>query len=167
MLDLVRTGLHRVITSETGDRFLPVRLPKDLARRFNAMLGEPLCSKTELERRKSGAARLEELKKKGTKESKPLERATAPVMIYFEKDRNERMLGRMKELLDAKSIAYTILDVTGDVGTKDFVLREAKCKEDELPVVFVGGNAVGGYNELVDFDVSGRLKKALYPDSRS
>jgi glutaredoxin len=163
MLDLVRTGLHRVITSETGDRFLPVRLPKDLARRFNAMLGEPLCSKTELERRKSGAARLEELKKQGNRKStQGVERPTAPVMIYFEKDRNERFLHRMKELLDSKSITYTLLDVTADVGTKDFVLREAKCKEDELPVVFVGGNAVGGYNELVDFDVSGRLTKALH-----
>src|SRR5688500_9307113 len=99
MLDLVRTGLHRVITTETGDRFLPVRLPKDIARRFNAMLGEPLCSKAELERRKSGAARLEALKKNGAKKSAPLQREMAPVMIYVEKDRNERMLGRIKELL--------------------------------------------------------------------
>ncbi len=162
MLDLVRTGLHRVITTKTGDSFFPVRLPKDLARRVNTMIGEPLCSKEELERRRNGAARLEELKKSGQK-SVALEREAAPVMIYFERDRNERFLGRIKELFDSKSIKYTLLDVTGDIGTKDFVLREAKCKEDELPVVFVGGTVVGGYNELVDFDVSGRLKKALYP----
>ena len=65
MLDIVRTGLHKVITHPAGDRFFPVRVPKDLARRVNAMLGEPLCSKTELERRRSGRARLEELKKSG------------------------------------------------------------------------------------------------------
>ena len=82
-------------------------------------------------------------------------------MIYVEKDRNARMFGRIKEMLDAKSITYTILDVTDDAATKSFVLREAKCKEDDLPVVFIGGTAVGGYNELVDFEVSGRLKKAL------
>jgi len=162
MLDLVRTGLHRVITSPVGDTFLPLRLPKDLARRVNAMVGEPLCSRSELERRRKGAARLEELKKSGAKSSSKPKREAAPVMIYFEKDRSERLRARMREMLDAKGITYTELDVTGDVGTKDFVLREAKCKEDELPVVFIGGNAVGGYNELVDFDVSGRLQKALY-----
>src|SRR5215213_5276206 len=121
MLDLVRTGLHSVITSPAGDRFLPVRLPKDIARRFNAILGEPLCSKSELDRRRSGAARLEELKKTGAKSTKA-KPVTAPVMIYIEKDRNERMLTRMKEMLDAKSITYTVLDVTGDIATKDFVL---------------------------------------------
>lgn len=165
MLDLVRTGLHRVITTEAGDRFLPVRLPKDIARRMNVMFGEPLCSKAELERRRNGAARLEELKKTSAKTTTPStgSREAAPVMIYFENGRNERFLGRIKELFDSKSVKYTLLDVTGDVGTKDFVLREAKCKEDDLPVVFVGGTVVGGYNELVDFDVSGRLKKALFP----
>jgi glutaredoxin len=161
MLDLMRTGFHRVITSPMGDSLFPIRIPKDLARRVNMAIGEPLCSKVELERRRNGAARLEHLKKNGAKQTK-MEREAAPVMIYFETDRNHRLLGRMKELLDSKSIKYTELDVTGDIGTKDFVLREAKCKEDELPVVFVGGIAVGGYNELVDFDVSGRLKKALH-----
>ena len=63
MLDIVRTSLHRAIHTPLGDRFLPVRLPKDIARRVNAMLGEPLCSKDELARRRAGRARLEELKR--------------------------------------------------------------------------------------------------------
>lgn len=33
MIDIVRTSLHRAITSPVGDEFLPGRLPKDLARR--------------------------------------------------------------------------------------------------------------------------------------
>ena len=77
-------------------------------------------------------------------------------------DRNTRLLGRIQEMLDSKTIKYTLLDVSGDASTKEFVMREAKCKEDDLPVVFVGGVAVGGYNELVDFDVSGRLDTAVY-----
>lgn len=166
MFDIVRTSLHRAITTPVGDRFLPVRLPKDLARRMNAMLGEPLCSKGELVRRRAGRARLEELKKAGGKSvssatTAAAPRVQAPVMIYFEKDRNARMLGRIQEALDAKSIRYTLLDVAGDAVTKDFVLREAMCKDDDLPVVFIASTPVGGYNALVDWDVSGRLAKAL------
>jgi glutaredoxin len=161
MLDLVRFSLHRVITTPIGDSLLPVRFPKDIARRVNVAFGEPLCSKAELERRRAARVRLAELRRGGAK-NKPAPREAAPVMIYFEKDRNARMLGRIQEALDAKSIRYTLLDVAGDEATKDFVLREAKCKEDELPVVFVGGTPVGGYNELVDFDVSGKLAKAVF-----
>jgi hypothetical protein len=165
MLDLVRTSLHRALTTSTGDRFLPVRVPKDLARRVNMLFGEPLCSAEELERRRAGRARLEELKRTGGKSPAATASAApavqAPVMVYFEKDRNARMLGRIQEMLDTKQIKYTLLDVAGDATTKDFVLREAKCKDDDLPVVFVASAAVGGYNELVDWDVSGRLAKAL------
>ena len=166
MLDLVRTSIHRAITTPLGDRFLPVRVPKDLARRVNAMFGDPICSQQELERRRAGRAKLEELKNNGGKPA-PGQEATvakeqAPVMIYFEKDRNARLLGRMKELLDAKGVKYTLLDIAGDATTRDFVMREAKVKDDDLPVVFVATTPVGGYNELVDWDVSGKLAKALY-----
>lgn len=162
MLDLVRTSIHRAITTPAGDRLFPVRVPKDLARRLNALLGDPICSKEELDRRRAGRAKLEELKKTGGKSAPAAAPAVqAPVMIYFEKDRNARMLGRIKEMLDAKQIKYTLLDIGDDATTKDFVLREAKCKDDDLPVVFVASTPVGGYNELVDWDVSGRLAKAL------
>ncbi|HVH45996.1 MAG TPA: hypothetical protein VM925_26790 [Labilithrix sp.] len=165
MLDIVRTSLHRAITTPTGDQFLPVRVPKDLARRFNVLLGAPLCSAAELERRRAGRAKLEELKKSGktagASSASAAAAVQAPVMVYFEKDRNTRMLGRIQETLDAKGIKYTLLDVAGDTVTRDFVLREAKCKDDDLPIVFVASAPVGGYNALVDWDVSGRLAKAL------
>ena len=167
MLDRVRTQLHRALTTPAGDRFFPVRFPKDMARRVNVLLGEPLCSEAELERRRGGKARLAELaRERAAKGGAPVRdpsapKAQAPVMVYFEKDRNARMLGRIQEMLEAKGVRYRLLDVAGDQVTRDFVLREARCKEDELPVVFVAGSPVGGYNELVDWDVSGRLAKAL------
>ncbi len=164
MIDLVRTSLHRAITTRTGDRFLPVRFPKGVARRVNTIFGEPLCSKQELERRRAGRAKLEELKKNGGRSKSPASApaaAQAPVLVYFEKDRNARTLGRVKEMLDAKAIKYTLLDIATDETTRDFVLREAKVKADDLPIVFVAERPVGGYNELVDWDVSGRLTKAL------
>jgi glutaredoxin len=163
MLDLVRTSLHRVITTKRGDALLPVRLPKDLARRVNVVLGEPLCSEAELERRRSARAKLDALRSGRAKPAEVAkERAAAPVMVYFEKERNARLLGRIEEVLQAKRIAYTLLDVTGDESTKDFVMREAKCKEDELPIVFIAGAPVGGFEQLVAFDVAGKLEKAVF-----
>jgi endonuclease V-like protein UPF0215 family len=64
-------------------------------------------------------------------------------------------------VLDAKGVKYTLLDVAGDATTRDFVKREAQVKDDDLPVVFVASTVIGGYNELVDADVSGKLAKAL------
>ena len=83
-------------------------------------------------------------------------------MVYFEKDRNQRLIERVRELLTAKGIAFQALDVSGDAATIAFVMREAKCEDDDLPIVFVAGTPVGGYNELVDWDVSGRLKTAVF-----
>ena len=161
MLDLVRSGLHRVITTKAGDSFTPVRVPKDLARRMNTLFGEPICSKAEIERRRAGRAKLEELKNAPKTASKKESAGAAPVVVYFEKDRNHRLLGRIEELLGAKSIAFSKLDVAGDEVAKDYVMRTAKCKEDELPIVFVAGTPVGGYNELVEWDVAGKLAKAV------
>ena len=162
MFDIVRTSLHRVITTPVGDSFLPVRLPKDLARRVNVVLGQPICSAKELERRRTATQRLEKLRAdaKAGKVDAPVTREPAPVIVYFEKDRNVRLFGRIKEALEAKSITYTALEV--DAATKAFVMREAKCKEDDLPIVFVATTPVGGYNDLVEWDVSGKLATAIY-----
>jgi hypothetical protein len=162
MLDRVRTSLHRALTTPVGDKFLPVRLPKDLARRVNMVLGEPLCSASELERRRDGAERLVKLRAEAQAGIKaaPVAREPAPVIVYFEKDRNVRLFGRIKEALEARNIAFTALEV--DTATKAFVMREAKCKEDELPIVFVATTPIGGYNELVEWDVSGKLATAVY-----
>lgn len=169
MLDFVRISLHRAITSTSGDALLPIPLPRDVARRVNALLGEPLCSEGELARRRTAAARLEQLKKAAPGASglpKSSERPlAAPVVVYFEGDRNARLLGRIQETLDARNMPFSLMDVAGDQATMAFVLREARCKEDDLPVVFVAGTAVGGWNELVDWDVSGKLAKAVYPST--
>ena len=89
-------------------------------------------------------------------------REPAPVVVYFERDRNQRSIDRVRELLDSKGIAFQALDVSGDAATIAFVVREAQCEDDDLPIVFVAGTAVGGYNELVDWDVSGKLKTAVF-----
>ena len=95
--------------------------------------------------------------------SKPApRREPAPVVVYFEKDRNQRLIDRVRELLESKQIPFRTLDVSGDAATLAFIVREAKCEDDDLPIVFVGGTPVGGFNELVDWDVSGKLKTAVF-----
>ena len=82
--------------------------------------------------------------------------------IYFEKDRNARELTRIEELLQAKGYAFQKRDVAGDEATLDFVMRTAKCKADELPVVFVSTDPVGNYQALVAADVSGTLAAKVH-----
>jgi hypothetical protein len=164
LVDALRDSLYRAITTPRGDSLLPIRIQKDLARRLNMTLGSPLCSREEAAKRREAARRLEQLRRGGAsatpKAAAP--REAAPVMVYFEKDRNVRELGRVEELLGAKAIPFTRLDVRGDEATLDFVMREAKCKEDELPVVFVAGTAIGGYTALVAADVSGDLERRVF-----
>jgi len=171
MLDQVRHALYRAITSPTGDSLLPVRVQKDLARRLNLALGSPLAPREELAKRRAARERLKSLRRanghgatrtNGVTHSTEKKAEAAPVMVYFEKDRNARELGRIEEALAAKSLACKLLDVTGDEAALDFVLREAHCEKDELPIVFVGGSAIGGFRKLVEADVSGELAKALY-----
>jgi hypothetical protein len=91
-------------------------------------------------------------------------REPAPVVVYFEKDRNQRLIERVRELLTAKQIPFQALDVTGDTATIAFIMREAACEDDDLPIAFVAGTPIGGYNELVDWDVSGKLRTAVFGD---
>jgi glutaredoxin len=160
ILDLVRTTLHTAITTPKGDSFTAVRVPKDFARRLNITFGSPICSAAELEKRKNARVRLAKLRTSPVKAA--VVREAAPVMVYFEKDRNARELGRVEDLLKAKGIEYQRLDVAGDEATMAFVTRAAGCKEDDLPVVFVAGSSIGTYPRLVEADVSGELASAIY-----
>ena len=166
MFDRVRTGLHRLITTPLGDGLSVVRFPKDIARRVNMTLGDPLCSAAELERRRAGQEKLASLRSGTLKEeaAAPV-RIAAPITIYFEKDRNARLLGRIRDTLAAKNLSFTELDVSADEVAKAYAMREAHCKEDDLPIVFVATTPVGGYNDLVEWDVSGKLETAVYGKS--
>jgi glutaredoxin len=162
MLDIVRTKLHEAIETPRGDTFAAVRLPKLFARRLNRFFGDPICSAAELEKRRTAQAKLTSL---GGVAGAAIVREAAPVIVYFEKDRNQRLIERVEELLKARGIVYRSLDVTGDEATLAFIMREAKCEEDDLPIVYVAGTPVGGHNDLVEWDVGGKLKAAIWGDS--
>ena len=162
MLDAFRITLHRVLVTPRGDSVPPVRFTKDLARRLNLTLGQPICSADDLQARRRAQEKLDELRLVPRSVRAQADKApalTAPVKVYFEGDRNVRELTRIRELLDSRAIVYELLDVAGDEPTIVFVTREAKCEKDELPVVFLGASAIGGYNELANADLSGALTR--------
>ncbi len=162
MLDRVKDALYRVMTTPQGDSLAPVRIPKDLARRLNAALGRPLAPLAELEKRERARARLAELRAAGT--TGPARQAEqAPIVVYFEKDRNVRSVTRIEELLGAKGYTWKRLDVAGDEATIDFVMREAGCEQDDLPIVFVASKVIGPLEALVRADVSGELARLARP----
>jgi hypothetical protein len=166
MLDRVRDALYRAMTGPEGDALAPVRIPKDLARRLNATLGRPLAPLDELARRASARARLAELRSQPVTKGTPTAAASArkeaaPVLVYFEKDVNVRELVRIEELLGAKGHAWKRCDVAGDEATLDFVMREAGCERDDLPIVFVASQPIGNFEALVRSDVSGDLARAI------
>jgi glutaredoxin len=162
MLDALRTSLHRALVTRQGDGVTPLRVAKDLARRLNVTLGEPLCSEEDLRTRRAAEEKLQVLAKTRAEGGAPREKIAlpaAPVKVYAEKDRNQRELTRIRELLDAKGIVYEVLDVTGDEATIEFVTRTARCEQDELPVVFLGAMVLGGYEGLANADLSRALKR--------
>jgi hypothetical protein len=161
ILARVRGALFRAITTPAGDSLAPVRVSKDIARRVNATLGSPLAAADDLARREAARERLAALRAGAVANAK-VQAAAAPVLVYFEKDRNTRELGRVEELLAARGYAWKRLDVAGDEATMDFVLLKAKCERDDLPVVFVADQAIGTYPALVDADVSGDLARAIH-----
>jgi hypothetical protein len=167
MLERVRDALYRAMTGPAGDALTPVRIPKDLARRLNTTLGRPLAPLDELAKRARGRTRLAELRAghaaaaADATTAPSVKRVAAPILVYFEKDVNVRELLRIEELLGAKGHAWTRLDVAGDEATLDFVMREAGCERDDLPVVFVASQVIGNLDALVRADVSGDLARAI------
>jgi hypothetical protein len=163
MLDTLRTTFHRALVTRRGDSVPPVRIAKDLARRVNVTLGEPICSPDALRARRAAEEKLRALSKsRAERGSGPREKTAvlaAPVKVYVEADRNVRELTRIRELLDGKAIVYDVLDVAGDEATLEFVTRAAKCERDDLPIVFVGAAAIGGYEALANADLSGALTR--------
>jgi hypothetical protein len=167
MLDRVRDVLYRAIATTTGDSVAPIRVPKDLARRLNATLGRPLAPLDELAKRSRGRERLAGLRRAHTTRADTaagqatLAKEAAPILVYFEKDRNVRELTRVEELLGAKGYTWKRLDVAGDEAALNLVMREANCERDDLPIVYVASQLIGPFDSLLRADVSGELAKAI------
>jgi glutaredoxin 3 len=65
-----------------------------------------------------------------------------------------------KRLLGARHIAYDEIDVTRDDASRAWLVEKTGRKT--VPQIFVGARAIGGYQELVALDRSGRLAAMLH-----
>jgi len=71
---------------------------------------------------------------------------------------------RAKALLDDKGWAYEDLDIAGEVGHKEELLRRLP-RVRSLPQIFVAGRHIGGYEDLCLLDESGKLDALLAPSA--
>jgi glutaredoxin 3 len=61
-----------------------------------------------------------------------------------------------KRLLGARGVAYEEIDVTGDDARRAWLVETTGKRT--VPQIFIGSEAIGGYDELTALDRSGRLK---------
>jgi glutaredoxin 3 len=64
-----------------------------------------------------------------------------------------------KRLLAKRGIAYEEVDVTGDDDKRAWLL--ATTGRRTVPQIFIGGTAIGGYDDLAALDGSGQLAGML------
>jgi glutaredoxin 3 len=66
-----------------------------------------------------------------------------------------------KRLLAARGIAYKEEDVSGDDAKRSWLVQATGRRT--VPQVFIGEQAIGGYDELSALDQSGKLGQMLNP----
>lgn len=67
---------------------------------------------------------------------------------------------RAKQLLDAKDVEYTEIDVSGDDAAR-MALVEKSGGRRTVPQIFINDNPVGGYDDLRALEESGKLDGML------
>lgn len=166
MLIELRDKAYRALRSRWGDALWPVRWTKDLILFVNEMAGKPLASAEEIDaRRERERIRRERLATIRAERARTASaaggpaREVAPVVVYVD-ERSGRDVGRIKGVLDGRNIPFRELDLEHDEASRSWVLTRAKGRA--LPIVFIAGEPVGGYDELVQLDVSGELERRVF-----
>lgn len=65
-----------------------------------------------------------------------------------------------KQMLNAKGISYTEIDVRSVETKVEMVNRSGRCT---VPQIFIGNRHVGGFDDLAQLDREGGLTEALNP----
>jgi glutaredoxin 3 len=60
-----------------------------------------------------------------------------------------------KRLLTARKVPYQEIDVTGDRGKREWLVSVTG--QRTVPQIFIGGESIGGYEELAALDRAGEL----------
>jgi glutaredoxin 3 len=64
-----------------------------------------------------------------------------------------------KRLLAKRGASFVEVDVTGDDEKRDWLVQATGRRT--VPQIFIGGDAIGGYDELAVLDRSGQLAEKL------
>lgn len=67
---------------------------------------------------------------------------------------------RAKQLLDAKDIEFTEIDVTGDDEARVSLVEKSGGRKT-VPQIFIDGQSIGGYDDLRALEESGQLDAML------
>lgn len=70
---------------------------------------------------------------------------------------------RALRLLDEKGVNYAAIDVTDD-RIRELEMRE-RAGRTSVPQIFIGGQHVGGYDDIAALDRSGELDRLLAGES--
>lgn len=156
MINQFKSRLLDGILSPSGNRLPPVRWAKAALLLFNDLAGRPLRPQAAAVQSPVVAPSRAPTDVPAAAESI---REQAPVMLY--KDWNSRHdLKRLIDVLVAANIKFQEFDVTDDEATRTWV--KATSKVDDLPAVYIAGEAIGGYHELAQLDVSGGLRQKVF-----
>ena len=147
----LRALVHQGLQEGQSDGPL-VRRVREVANTVNDLLGKPIRAQDAAAQSAAG----------GPAVVTPLVREQAPVILYFD-GKDHRTKTKMEELLEARDIKFSLLDVTNDEAERSWVITAAK--REEFPIVVIAGTAVGGFEELTQLDVQGDLKRRVFGTS--
>jgi len=142
----LRVFVYRQL-EETGSEGPVLKRVREVANTVNDLLGKPIHGA------ESDAAPV------AAPAPAPAAPLQAPVVLYFD-GKDHRTKKKIEELLSARDIKFTTLDVANDEAERSWVVTAAK--SEEFPIVVIAGTPVGGFHELTQLDVQGELKRRVF-----
>jgi glutaredoxin len=152
MLNVITEKLRALVNQglqESASDGPLVRRVREVANTVNDLLGKPIRSQDAMEDHSAGAGAV----------VTPAVREQAPVILYFD-GKDHRTKTKVEELLNAREIKFSLLDVANDEAERSWVITAAK--REEFPIVVIAGTPVGGFEELTQLDVQGDLKRRVF-----
>lgn len=147
LTEKLRVIVHRGM-QETGNEGPVLKRVREVANTVNDLLGKPIHG--------ADAGGGLTVVPAAAAAAAPLQ---APVVVYFD-GKDHRTKKKIEELLQGRDIKFTVLDVGSDEAERSWVVTAAK--SEEFPIVVVAGTPVGGFNELMQLDVQGELKRRVF-----
>jgi glutaredoxin len=148
LTEKLRVLVHRGL-QETGNEGPVLKRVREVANTVNDLLGKPI----------HGAESGADTVVPAAAAPAPAAPLQAPVVVYFD-GKDHRTKKKIEELLRARDIVFTVLDVANDEAERSWVVTAAK--SEEFPIVVIAGTPVAGFHELTQLDVQGELKRRVF-----